>query len=70
MIIMYGYSGYNGTYYDLAKTLTGAKISASKRGITKVYKRVGYNTFLAAVKTTKGWINEENPIYKEWLRNN
>ncbi len=68
MIVTYGYIGHNGSYYDLANTLTGAKISATRRGIEKVYKRTGYNSRCVSVKTSKGWINEGSKDHKEWLK--
>jgi len=55
MITMYGYKGFKNEYYDLAPTLRGAKISATRRGIDKIYRRVGYNTHLAAYKSGKKW---------------
>lgn len=70
MITTYGYIGYREKYYDLSNNLTSAKISASRRGIKKVYKRTGYNTRLVSVKTSLGWIDEGSKRHKEWLESN
>lgn len=55
MIVTYGYVGYKGEYYDLSNTIRGAKISAAKRGINEIYKRIGYNVHLISVKVNGVW---------------
>jgi len=70
MITAFGIINKDGVHIDTSKTLLGAKQYATRNEYKKVSKRTGYNARIVEVKTSLGWIKQENLLYKEWLKNN
>lgn len=57
MIHLYGVVNNKGDYFDVSKTLQGAKNYATRNKYKFVAERHGYNAVVIAKKEGKKWIN-------------
>ena len=57
MTVIFGTLSNKGTHVDTSKTLRGAKMYATRNGLSVVSKRVGYSATVVAKKVDGKWLD-------------